>query len=858
MSSSEDEGDSWSEPWNPDDAKTSTFSSPNKEKASTSSRPDDKKSSSTSSFSSARPGSSVINTRMGLNDNKAGMEGLDKERINAIIYEASKGSKYYENEQRKDAETERRISKQKCIAEKLSSRDLLSAGQKADAILLELEGTRDLSHSIVHIDMDMFYAAVEMRDNPSLKDKPMAVGGNNMLSTSNYVARRYGVRAAMPGFIAKKLCPQLVIVPLSFRKYSAVSKEVQKVLSQYDPDFGAMSLDEAYLDFTSHITMRQRISQEFRRYPKTCDWARDCSCSQGDREIHKSRNEVKSKDDNDNDEAIGLKDNVDGVERKGDEDQSKGDEVEGKGTENKSKGTEDESKGTEDESKGTEDESEGDEVHGQDDVDKIMCSLCGKCQQTVDEWEEFGVDIEEAVREMRHRIFLNTGLTASAGIAPNTMLAKICSDQNKPNGQCYIVPEIEAVKQFVKTLPIRKVCGIGKVSAQMLSAIDVKVCEDLYKQRAVLYHLYSLHSFTYYMRICLGLGSTQVSSDRQRKSISVERTFQEILQDNLVAAFSMLTPELPGVSVAVSTPDDILTTAWFGSSHYNFLEPIEENSQYRIASITKTFTTALILRMVEEGIIGLDSTLNNYLFIEDLIYTDQMTIRQLLSHTAGVFDHLNSNNFWNDPMNHPNKVWTNSEIFQFAVDAGPSFAPGAGYAYSNTGFYILGAVAEKMLSDDLSNIFNTWIFEPLGLENTFYDDYSGVFNQIENLAESERAYDYHLSAAGGAGAIVSTPTDVAKFGKALYGGDFIQTDLLEEMLENIGASLGGSDYGLGTRIWNDLGIYHYGHTGSLMDYRNILMHVPDKSISIAIHTNGVHSNWFDLVNQILLTTVNAF
>ena len=528
MSSSEDEGDSWSEPWNPDDAKTSTFSSPNKEKASTSSRPDDKKSSSTSSFSSARPGSSVINTRMGLNDNKAGMEGLDKERINAIIYEASKGSKYYENEQRKDAETERRISKQKCIAEKLSSRDLLSAGQKADAILLELEGTRDLSHSIVHIDMDMFYAAVEMRDNPSLKDKPMAVGGNNMLSTSNYVARRYGVRAAMPGFIAKKLCPQLVIVPLSFRKYSAVSKEVQKVLSQYDPDFGAMSLDEAYLDFTPHITMRQRISQEFRRYPKTCDWARDCSCSQGDREIHKSRNEVKSKDDNDNDEAIGLKDNVDGVDRKGDEDQSKGDEVESKGDEDQSKGTEDESKGTEDESKGTEDESEGDEVHGQDDVDKIMCSLCGKCQQTVDEWEEFGVDIEEAVREMRHRIFLNTGLTASAGIAPNTMLAKICSDQNKPNGQCYIVPEIEAVKQFVKTLPIRKVCGIGKVSAQMLSAIDVKVCEDLYKQRAVLYHLYSLHSFTYYMRICLGLGSTQVSSDRQRKSISVERTFQEI------------------------------------------------------------------------------------------------------------------------------------------------------------------------------------------------------------------------------------------------------------------------------------------------------------------------------------------
>ena len=74
--------------------------------------------------------------------------------------------------------------------------------------------------------MDAFYAAVEMRDDPSLRAKPMAVGGTAMLSTSNYRARRYGVRAAMPGFIALKLCPDLVIVDCKMEKYKAVSETV--------------------------------------------------------------------------------------------------------------------------------------------------------------------------------------------------------------------------------------------------------------------------------------------------------------------------------------------------------------------------------------------------------------------------------------------------------------------------------------------------------------------------------------------------------------------------------------------------------------------------------------------------------
>ena len=113
----------------------------------------------------------------------------------------------------------------------------------------------------MHVDMDMFYAAVEMRDDPRLQDIPMAVGGMGMLSTSNYRARKYGVRAAMPGFIAKKLCPELVIVPGNMDKYAQVSEVVRGVFKEYDPNFAPMSLDEAYLDLISWRSGARRTAQ---------------------------------------------------------------------------------------------------------------------------------------------------------------------------------------------------------------------------------------------------------------------------------------------------------------------------------------------------------------------------------------------------------------------------------------------------------------------------------------------------------------------------------------------------------------------------------------------------------------------
>jgi len=101
--------------------------------------------------------------------------------------------------------------------------------------------------------MDMFYAAVEIRDRPELATIPIAVGSMQMITTANYVARKFGVRSAMPGYIAMKLCPELQLVPCNYRKYKAVSDIMKEIVSEYDPHFASMGLDEVNMDVTAYL-----------------------------------------------------------------------------------------------------------------------------------------------------------------------------------------------------------------------------------------------------------------------------------------------------------------------------------------------------------------------------------------------------------------------------------------------------------------------------------------------------------------------------------------------------------------------------------------------------------------------------
>jgi DNA polymerase kappa len=198
---------------------------------------------------------SLKHSLLGPSLGKSGQDGVDQRKVSSIIYEASKGSKYFSNEEQKDktltVKINRILAKKRELERIESQGGLKSELKKADDCIAQSECGRDLSQIIVHVDCDAFYAAVEELHNPQLKEVSFAVG-SGVLLTCNYLARKWGCRSGMASFVAKKLCPDLVTVRPNFDNYVSKSKEVRAVLEQYDPRYESASMDEAYLNITQY------------------------------------------------------------------------------------------------------------------------------------------------------------------------------------------------------------------------------------------------------------------------------------------------------------------------------------------------------------------------------------------------------------------------------------------------------------------------------------------------------------------------------------------------------------------------------------------------------------------------------
>src|SRR5437764_9684730 len=248
--------------------------------------------------------------------------------------------------------------------------------------------------AIIHLDMDCFYAAIEVRDQPRLRGKPVGVGGarerRGVVTTCNYEARKFGVRSAMPTFMALQRCPNLILLPTRFDVYRRDSEAIRGILRRFTPLVQPLSLDEAYLDVSAHNGAPGPLAQ--------------------------------------------------------------------------------------------------------------------------------------VIRDL---IFRKTKLTASAGIAPNKLIAKIASDMNKPNGQCEV--QADEVPEFIAALPVRKLWGIGAVTEQKLDSLGVKTCADLQRfSRAELAEHFGKFGLELFEQ-CRGIDNRVVEPDRERKSLSNEETFSSNL-----------------------------------------------------------------------------------------------------------------------------------------------------------------------------------------------------------------------------------------------------------------------------------------------------------------------------------------
>ncbi|XP_065314617.1 DNA polymerase kappa-like isoform X2 [Gordionus sp. m RMFG-2023] len=439
-----------------------------------------------------------MNTFLNLDDTKAGMISLDKEEINKKIQEASLGSLYYETQLKRATILEKRILNQHIFLSTCDNLRFESAKLKMEKIFKDLRNKQDLSQVIVHIDLDAFFAAVEMRDNPTLTSKPIAIGSMQMISTSNYIARRYGVRAGMAGFIGKKLCPDLQFIHYNIHKYKQASKMFQQILSLYDSKFSSGGLDEAYLNLTPYLNEKRTFLTLEER---TFIFTRICQCFCHNASQKVSLTDLPSTSNYESDATISAT------------------------PQNSAFLTCCCRRTTE----YAEMHKNGYEIPGCIMADQKYKNIQNKSQSIK---MTFDVTIQDTIKEIRTRIYEAIGITCSAGIAPTPLLAKICTDINKPCGQFILESDRNQIETFIKNTPINKINGIGKVTSALLKSINVNTCGDIWTLRDKIGLLYSDIFCRFILSVFIG-GHSEAGSDddsdddsecRRRKSIGVERT----------------------------------------------------------------------------------------------------------------------------------------------------------------------------------------------------------------------------------------------------------------------------------------------------------------------------------------------
>lgn len=314
---------------------------------------------------------------------------------------------------------------------------------------------------------------------------------------------------------------------------------------------------------------------------------------------------------------------------------------------------------------------------------------------------------------------------------------------------------------------------------------------------------------------------------------------------------------VPGLQVAVRLPGGETWVGTAGQAELDPGRPVGQDTQFAIASVTKTFTAALILQLVDEGKIDLDATFGSY--FRDAPRKDKVTIRQLLSHTSGIHNYWNSKRYatvsrawWEDPAADGLKSrahrWTYDEMIDM-VKSG-EFKPGADYEYSNTNFLILGRVAEAVEGKSLARQLRERFFEPLGLVGTVYqpeqkprpDAAHGHWAWPGGYTDHTRDSVYvpfmaAASIADAAGAIASTARDLAVWAGALYGGDVLS----EEMLAQMTTFLKPGWYGLGTDVAVFAGHVGHGHRGGIRGYDSSMWYFPDSGVSVVLLSNL--GNW---------------
>ncbi|MCW2949387.1 MAG: D-alanyl-D-alanine carboxypeptidase [Thermoleophilia bacterium] len=329
---------------------------------------------------------------------------------------------------------------------------------------------------------------------------------------------------------------------------------------------------------------------------------------------------------------------------------------------------------------------------------------------------------------------------------------------------------------------------------------------------------------------------------------------------------------VPGITVSIRQAGNAVLDVASGVANLRSGRAIASDDRMWAASVTKTGTAALTLRLIERGDLKLSSKLSEW--FPDIPAADHITVRALLKHRSGVpsFDRAPGTPWLADLACGPGHPWTSKRLMQFLKEQPASFAPGAKFEYSNGNYQLLERIIERQTGKPFDQVFKDEVLAPAGATNSKLDmgvggDPTTVSEYVDHqLGKGPQNYDsiygaggQSRSVMGGAGGLVTTAPDLAKYGESILwkGGSVLTSKSRNAMFTS--ADKAASMYGLGVSRFgrdSDWGStkdpHSYGHGGDLIGATADLMHIPRTQQTIAglANTSVSHESIHELFNEL--------
>lgn len=307
-------------------------------------------------------------------------------------------------------------------------------------------------------------------------------------------------------------------------------------------------------------------------------------------------------------------------------------------------------------------------------------------------------------------------------------------------------------------------------------------------------------------------------------------------------------------SVLVAQDGKVIFKKGYGYANMEWKVPNTADTKFRIGSISKQFTAAIILQLVEEGKIKLDGKITDYLPDYRKDTGEKVSIHQLLNHTSGIFSYTSMPNVWSDSLrNH----YTEEYMIKHFHSGDLRFEPGTKFMYNNTGYYLLAAIAEKVTGKKFGQLLNERIFSPLGMTNTASETDEVVIDKKANgYLKFGNTYQldpyFYMPNAMGAGQMYSTVEDMVKWDQALYTDKILSEESKEKMFTPYLSSYG---YGWGISTDTIKGTNEItkitAHSGGINGFITIFVRLLDKKQMIALFNNTGDAPLNEMVHEIV-------